>query len=168
MTTDRGMIDRVEAEFLRQKASLPRLATVDRVMEHGLFLIFAPTIDEAAKIASRYAPEHLEIQTAEPAAVAEKITAAGAIFLGKWTPEPVGDFCAGPSHVLPTASSARFFNGLETVSFCRRTSIVEYSEEAIRDCGAFRRDGRACRPRPRGLDPSRRSGEEVTPVPSAD
>lgn len=132
VTTDRGMIDRVEAEFLRQKASLPRLATVDRVMEHGLFLIFAPTIDEAAKIASRYAPEHLEIQTAEPAAVAEKITAAGAIFLGKWTPEPVGDFCAGPSHVLPTASSARFFNGLETVSFCRRTSIVEYSEEAIR------------------------------------
>ena len=132
VTTDRGMIDRVEAEFLRQKASLPRLATVDRVMEHGLFLIFASSLDEAANIASRYAPEHLEIQTADPAAVAEKITAAGAIFLGKWTPEPVGDFCAGPSHVLPTASSARFFNGLETVSFCRRTSIVEYSEEAIR------------------------------------
>ncbi len=132
VTTDRAMIDRVEAEFLRQKAALPRLATVDRVMEHGLFLIYAPTIEQAAEIASRYAPEHLEIHTVSPAAVAEKITAAGAVFLGKWTPEPVGDFCAGPSHVLPTASSARYFNGLETSSFFRRSSIVEYSEEAIR------------------------------------
>ena len=125
MTTDKAMIDRVEAEFLRQKATLPRLATVDRVQEHGLFLIHTPDLDTAAAIASCYAPEHLEIQTARPEQVARKI-------LGKWTPEPVGDFCAGPSHVLPTASSARYFNGLETVSFFRRSSIVKYTEAAIR------------------------------------
>ena len=132
VTTDKAMIDRVEAEFLRQKATLPRLATVDRVQEHGLFLIHTPDLDTAAAIASSYAPEHLEIQTARPEQVARKITAAGAMFLGKWTPEPVGDFCAGPSHVLPTASSARYFNGLETVSFFRRSSIVKYTEAAIR------------------------------------
>ena len=126
------LLERVEAEFLRQKASLPRLATVDRVMEHGLFLILAPDLERAAEIAGRYAPEHLEIQTARPERLAKRITAAGAIFLGPWTPEPVGDFCAGPSHVLPTASSARYFNGLETPGFFRRSSIVRYSESALR------------------------------------
>ena len=124
-------MEQVEAEFLRQKASLPRLATVDRVMEHGLFLILAPNLNRAAEIASRYAPEHLEIQTVRPERLVKRITAAGAIFLGPWTPEPVGDFCAGPSHVLPTAASARYFNGLETPGFFRRSSIVRYSEKAL-------------------------------------
>ena len=64
--------------------------------------------------------------------MAKNITAAGAIFLGQWTPEPIGDFCAGPSHVLPTAGSAKRFNGLETVSFFRRTSLIKYTEEAVK------------------------------------
>lgn len=131
VTTSAPLMEQVEAEFLRQKASLPRLATVDRVTEHGLFLILAPDLNRAAEIASRYAPEHLEIQTVRPERLAKRITAAGAIFLGPWTPEPVGDFCAGPSHVLPTASSARYFNGLETPGFFRRSSIVRYSEKAL-------------------------------------
>ena len=131
VTTSREMIDKVEAEFLRQKASLPRVATVDRVMEHGLFLICVADLEQAARVASSYAPEHLEIQTERPELLAKKITASGAIFLGPWTPEPIGDFCAGPSHVLPTASSARFFNGLETISFYRRSSIVKYSQRAL-------------------------------------
>jgi len=131
VTTSAPLMEQVEAEFLRQKASLPRLATVDRVMEHGLFLILAPNLNRAAEIASRYAPEHLEIQTVRPERLVKRITAAGAIFLGPWTPEPVGDFCAGPSHVLPTASSARYFNGLETPGFFRRSSIVRYSEKAL-------------------------------------
>ena len=86
----------------------------------------------AAAIASDYAPEHLEIHTEKPEELAAKITAAGAIFLGPWTPEPIGDFCAGPSHVLPTAGSAKRFNGLETQSFFRRTSLIKYSESALR------------------------------------
>lgn len=132
VTTDRAMIERVEAAFRRQKATLPRLATIERVEEHGVFLIHAADLEQAARIASTYAPEHLEIQTENPEAVAAKITAAGAIFLGPWTPEPIGDFCAGPSHVLPTASSARYFNGLETAGFFRRTSLVKYEESALR------------------------------------
>ena len=131
VTVSEPLQEQVAAEFLRQKASLPRLATVDRVKEHGLFLILAPDLERAAEIAGRYAPEHLEIQTARPERLAKRITAAGAIFLGPWTPEPVGDFCAGPSHVLPTASSARYFNGLETPGFFRRSSIVRYSEKAL-------------------------------------
>ncbi|MBS5533206.1 histidinol dehydrogenase, partial [bacterium] len=132
VTTDRAMIDRVEAAFQRQKATLPKLATVERVEARGIFLIHVADLEQAARVASAYAPEHLEIQTANPEAVAAKITAAGAIFLGAWTPESIGDFCAGPSHVLPTASSAHYFNGLETVSFFRRTSLVKYDEAALR------------------------------------
>jgi len=132
VTTDRAMIDKVEAAFLRQKASLPKLEAVERVEARGVFLIHAADLEQAARVASAYAPEHLEIQTANPESVAAKITAAGAIFLGPWTPESIGDFCAGPSHVLPTASSARCFNGLETAGFFRRTSLVKYDEAALR------------------------------------
>ncbi len=132
VTTDCAMIEKVEAAFLRQKATLPKLAAVDKVQEHGVFLIHVADLEQAARVASAYAPEHLEIQTANPESVAEKITAAGAIFLGQWTPESIGDFCAGPSHVLPTASSAHYFNGLETSGFFRRTSLVKYDEAALR------------------------------------
>ena len=132
VTPDEGMIAKVEAAFLRQKASLPRLETVERVESRGVFLIRVGDLEQAARVASAYAPEHLEIQTANPEAVAAKVTAAGAIFLGPWTPEPIGDFCAGPSHVLPTASSAHYFNGLETAGFFRRTSLVKYDEAALR------------------------------------
>ena len=68
---------------------------------------------------------------ASPREIAMKIKAAGAIFIGPWTPEPVGDFCAGPSHVLPTGGSAKFFSGLTVEGFFRRTSLVQYTHEAI-------------------------------------
>ena len=131
VTTSKPMIDAVEAELRRQRDMLKRQETIDRVLENGVFMIYAPTLEIAAEIAGNYAPEHLEIQTAEPEKVARMIKAAGAIFLGKWTPEPIGDFCAGPSHVLPTAGSAKRFNGLDTYGFYRRTSLVEYSEKAM-------------------------------------
>ncbi len=127
-----AVLDTVEKEVERQKATLPRLATVDRVLAKGAFLIRVKDLDEAARIAESYAPEHLEIMTENPEKVARHVHAAGAIFLGPWTPEPAGDFCAGPSHVLPTAGSAKFFRGLAVETFYRRSSIVRYSEEAIR------------------------------------
>ena len=102
------------------------------MLEKGLFLIWAPTLEHAAELANRYAPEHLELQVADPRKTSKLIRAAGAIFMGPWTPEPAGDFCAGPSHVLPTASSARRFNGRSTADFMRRSSMVEYSENALR------------------------------------
>ncbi len=133
MVTDSPeMIEKVEAEVLRQKVTLPREQIVDKVLNNGVFLICVANMDDACALAGNYAPEHLEIQAATPEKWANKISSAGAIFLGPWTPESAGDFCAGPSHVLPTASSAHSFNGLETSSFIRRTSIVKYSEKALR------------------------------------
>ncbi len=132
VSTDAGLIEAVEKELVRQKASLPRVETVDRVLERGVFLIQAADLDMAADIAGRYAPEHLEIITRHPRRVAAKVKAAGAIFLGPWTPEPVGDFVAGPSHVLPTAGSAKFFGGLSVEGFYRRSSLVEYRESALK------------------------------------
>ncbi len=142
VSTDRAMIGKVEAAVMRQRDTLKRQETIDRVLAKGVFLIEVPNEEIAAQIASSYAPEHLEIQTENPERVARMITAAGAIFLGKWTPESCGDFCAGPSHVLPTAGSAKKFNGLETASFFRRTSLVKYSEQALkRDADIIARFG---------------------------
>jgi histidinol dehydrogenase len=132
VSTDRALINKVEAAVLRQRDTLSRQETIDRVLENGVFLIEAPSEEIAAQIANNYAPEHLEIQTENPERVAKMITAAGAVFLGQWTPESCGDFCAGPSHVLPTAGSAKKFNGLETSSFFRRTSLVKYSQAALK------------------------------------
>ena len=132
VSTDTALFDAVEKACLRQKAQLSREEIIDRVWEKGIFFISVPDLDRAAEVANLYAPEHLEVQCAEPEKMLPKLKAAGAIFLGPWTPEPVGDFCAGPSHVLPTASSALRFNGLESVSFFRRTSIVKYSKSALK------------------------------------
>ena len=136
------LVDRVLAAFDRQKKTLPKLAAVEKVEKNGLFLIEAPTLEIAEKIAGDYAPEHLELHVADPESSARRIKAAGAMFLGPWTPESAGDFCAGPSHVLPTAGSALRFNGIETATFMRRTSLVKYSRSAIaREAGIIERFG---------------------------
>lgn len=125
------LLEKVGKEVNKQKRSLPRLEKVEKVLDKGTFFIWAKDLDSACAIASDYAPEHLEIQCENPEILARKIKAAGAIFLGDWTPESAGDFCAGPSHVLPTGGSAKCFNGLETVSFMRRSSMVKYSSAAL-------------------------------------
>ena len=131
VSTSAKLIDRVAAAFRRQKKTLPKLAAVEKVEKNGLFFIEAPTLEAAEEIAGNYAPEHLELHVADPESSAKRIKAAGAMFLGPWTPESAGDFCAGPSHVLPTAGSALRFNGIETATFLRRTSLVKYSRDAI-------------------------------------
>lgn len=132
LANDDELIEKVIAEIDRQKKLLPRLETVEKVLNNGTFLIRIEDFDQAADIAGLYAPEHLEITCKGAGRVAKKVKAAGAIFIGQWTPEPVGDFCAGPSHVLPTAGSARFFSGLTVQGFFRRMSIINYQRSAIR------------------------------------
>jgi histidinol dehydrogenase len=90
---------------------------------------------EAAALADRIAAEHLHIQTADPEAVAAQIRNAGAIFLGAWTPEAMGDYVAGPNHVLPTARTARFSSGLSVLDFMKRTTITRFGPEAMRAVG---------------------------------
>ncbi|MFA4944108.1 MAG: histidinol dehydrogenase [Lentisphaeria bacterium] len=132
VTTEAGLVPAVQAELERQTRLLGRAECVRRVLEKGVFMVVVPDLATAAALASELAPEHLEIMTREPRAVAARITAAGALFLGPWTPEPAGDFVAGPSHVLPTAGAGRFFSGLTVEQFYRRMSVVEYSREALR------------------------------------
>ena len=124
-------LELVRQEVERQAESLPRLATVKKVMNYGMFLIECADMKEACRIANQFAPEHLEVMTASPEALLDDLNAAGAIFLGQWTPEPAGDFTAGPSHVLPTAGTAKFFHGITAGDFMRRSSILQYSEDAL-------------------------------------
>ena len=131
VTTDEKMVEKIEKALAARKATLPRMATVDKVLENGSWIIVVKDMAQAAEIAGKYAPEHLEICCKDARKVAKTIKAAGALFIGHWTPEPIGDFCAGPSHVLPTAGSAKFFSGLTVEGFFRRMSTVEYTEEAI-------------------------------------
>lgn len=95
------------------------------------FIIFAQNIDEAIDIANRIAPEHLQILTNNPVSVAKKIQNAGAIFLGPYSPTAVGDYIAGPSHVLPTLGTARFFSGLSVSTFLKTSHVISYSKRAL-------------------------------------
>ncbi len=131
LSPSRALLEKVRGELLRQSKTLSRGSAVEKVLKDGVFLIECHDFDEAAEIASRYAPEHLELHCANPERLASRIKAAGAIFMGPWTPEPVGDFTAGPSHVLPTAGSARFFHGLTAADFLRRSSLIKYDRAAL-------------------------------------
>jgi histidinol dehydrogenase len=90
---------------------------------------------EAAALSDRVAPEHLELCVADPEALAARITHAGALFLGQWTPEAIGDYVGGPNHVLPTARSARFSSGLSVLDFMKRTTLARLTPEALRAIG---------------------------------
>ncbi len=98
-------------------------------------IIKVPDLDMAAELSNRIAPEHLELCVSEPDKLAKKISNAGAIFLGHWTPEAVGDYVTGPNHVLPTARSARFSSGLSVMDFLKRTTIVKVSRDALLKIG---------------------------------
>ena len=129
--TDKDIVDAVAVSLKKQAKTLGRLSFVEKVLKNGVFLIHVEDIEQAIEIAGKYAPEHLEIMCRKAKTVASKIRAAGAIFIGEWTPEPVGDFTAGPSHVLPTAGSARYFHGLTVSGFFRRMSTLQYTKDAL-------------------------------------
>jgi histidinol dehydrogenase len=131
VTDSSELIENVKKQLVSQSASLKRSAPVAKVLANGVFFILVKNISDSAEIANRYAPEHLEIMCLKADNIASKINAAGAIFIGQWTPEPVGDFIAGPSHVLPTAGTAKYFSGLTVEQFFRRTSILKYDRKSF-------------------------------------
>ena len=92
-------------------------------------------MDEAARLSDRIAPEHLELCVADPEGLSDKITHAGAIFLGQYTPEAIGDYVGGPNHVLPTARSARFSSGLSVLDFMKRTTLSRMTPAALKAIG---------------------------------
>ncbi len=100
----------------------------------GAFIKVAD-LDEAAQVANRIAPEHLELSVAEPEALAEQIRNAGAIFMGRYTAEALGDYCAGPNHVLPTSSTARYSSPLGVYDFQKRSSLINCSATGAQNLG---------------------------------
>jgi len=131
VTNSALLIEKVQVAIEEQAAKLTRTGPVQSVVKNGIFLIEVENIDQTIRIANSYAPEHLEIMCTDADNLAQRVKAAGAIFIGEYTPEPVGDFVAGPSHVLPTGGSAKYFSGLTVTSFLRRTSLIKYSKQAL-------------------------------------
>ncbi|HEY6475224.1 MAG TPA: histidinol dehydrogenase [Polyangia bacterium] len=122
---------RVAAEVERQAALLPRRAIAEKSLrdQGAIFIVDSET--EMVEVINRLAPEHAELAVRDARKLAAQITTAGALFLGAHTPEPVGDYIAGPSHVLPTGGSARFSGPLSVADFVKRTSIIEYDASAL-------------------------------------
>ena len=131
VTDSARLIEEVKKQLTVQSKLLKRSSAVGKVLANGVFFVLVKNIADSAEIANLYAPEHLEIMCSKAEKIASKINAAGAIFIGQWTPEPVGDFVAGPSHVLPTAGTAKYFSGLTVEQFFRRTSILKYDRKSF-------------------------------------
>ncbi|HEX3729217.1 MAG TPA: histidinol dehydrogenase [Opitutaceae bacterium] len=130
----RRIADSILAEIEAQCRSAGRAPSIRRVLQQGFLVVEAATPAQAAAVANAVAPEHLELMVRAPAARAltRAITTAGAIFVGNHTPTALGDFVAGPSHVLPTAGTGRFLSGLRVADFQRRTSLVRYGAAQLR------------------------------------
>jgi histidinol dehydrogenase len=135
ITTDHGLGQKVAAAVTRLCATLPRAAIAGASWAANGAVIVTRDLDQAASLANRIAPEHLEIMTADPEALAAQIPHAGAIFLGAWTPEAIGDYVGGPNHVLPTARSARFSSGLSVMDFVKRTTLARMTPAALAAIG---------------------------------
>ncbi|MBR3763737.1 MAG: histidinol dehydrogenase [Clostridia bacterium] len=124
VTDSAALADAVDAELARQTALLPRKEVVEKSLSAYGTIVVAPTLADCADIANQIAPEHLELSVADPYALLPLIENAGAIFMGHYSPEPLGDYFAGPNHVLPTSGTARFFSPLNVDDFVKKSSLI--------------------------------------------
>jgi histidinol dehydrogenase len=136
VSPDRAFLDAVQAAITELLPQMPRRAVIEASLARRGALIQASDLQEACEIANRIAPEHLELSVADPQALLPAIRSAGAIFLGRWSSEAVGDYCAGPNHVLPTAGTARFSSPLGVYDFQKRTSVIAVSRAGAARLGA--------------------------------
>jgi histidinol dehydrogenase len=135
VSPDAGFLDRVAASIERLLPGMPRAGIIRASLQGQGALIKVRDMDEAIEVANRVAPEHLELSVAEPQAVAARIRHAGAIFMGRYTAEVIGDYCAGPNHVLPTSRTARFSSPLGVYDFQKRSSLIMCSVEGANTLG---------------------------------
>ncbi|MFL0448749.1 histidinol dehydrogenase [Bacillus altitudinis] len=131
VTPSKGLAEAVQAEVQAQLDTLPRKSIAAQSIQDYGHIYVTESLDRAVDIVNQLAPEHLEVLTAYPASLLGQIKHAGAIFLGRYSPEPVGDYFAGPNHVLPTNGTARFSSPLGVTDFQKKTSIISYSKEAF-------------------------------------
>jgi histidinol dehydrogenase len=135
ITTDATFGQAVADAVEKRLETLERRAIAGASWRDFGAVITVRDLDEAAALCDRIAPEHLELCVADPEALSDRITHAGAIFLGQWTPEAIGDYVGGPNHVLPTARSSRFSSGLSVLDFLKRTTLAKMSPESLRAIG---------------------------------
>jgi histidinol dehydrogenase len=135
LTPSDALRDAVTAELGRQLAELPRREIAGAALASHGALVLTASLEEAVDLANGLAPEHLELQVADPEGLLVRVRHAGAVFLGRHTPEVVGDYVAGPNHVLPTGGTARFSSALSTEDFVTRLSVIEYSAEGLVEAG---------------------------------
>jgi histidinol dehydrogenase len=132
VTTSSKMLQSVEKEIARQLAQLPRREFIQRVLDRNVWLVLVKSLADGVALANQLAPEHCEVVTRNARKVSDGIVTAGAIFLGNYSPTVLGDYVAGPSHVLPTDGAGASFAGLTVDQFQRRTSLVEYNKASLK------------------------------------
>jgi histidinol dehydrogenase len=132
VTTDEQLAFGIEAELNRQAELLSRTEIMKQSLQNYGAIILVNSLKDAIEITNQIAPEHLEICTKEPIMVMNKVKHAGAIFLGNYSPEPLGDYMAGPNHILPTNGTAKFFSPLCVDDFVKKSSIIYYNDDALR------------------------------------
>lgn len=135
ITDDAGFADKVEAAVKAQLAENPRREIAEAAWNNNSAIFIVSSLDEASALVDKIAPEHLELCVDDPEALLNKVRHAGAIFLGRHAPEAIGDYVAGPDHVLPTARAARYASGLSVLDFMKRTSIIGCDEAAVAKLG---------------------------------
>ncbi len=131
ITPSRELAEKVQAEVARQLEKMPRKAIAEVAIRDRGTIVVVRDLDEALDVLNQVAPEHCELLVKDPMNALTKIKHAGAVFLGPYTPEPVGDYFAGPNHVLPTNGTARFSSSLNVDDFIKKTSVLMYSKEAL-------------------------------------
>ncbi|HOI85006.1 MAG TPA: histidinol dehydrogenase [Acholeplasmataceae bacterium] len=137
ITTSQELANRVQDELESMIPSLKRSDIIRKSIDQYGAIVMTQTLDEAIQLANQIAPEHLEIMTDHPWDVFDRIEHAGSVFLGRYTPEPVGDYVAGPNHTLPTSGTATFASPLSVYDFVKRTSYVSYSEKALSEASSY-------------------------------
>jgi len=133
VTIGDGIAEEVQEELGRQLAALPearRAVAEESIRRHGR-LVRCTTVDQAVSLSNRIAPEHLEVLIAKPKTVVSRLVNAGAIFVGPWSPEPIGDYVAGPSHTLPTGGTARMWSGIGADTFLKRSSLINFDQRTF-------------------------------------
>jgi histidinol dehydrogenase len=133
VTNSQHLATQVAGELISQSETLSRKQAVTKVLEKGTLIVVVNTLDDGMELCNQFAPEHLEIMVREPRNWLRKVRSAGAVFFGTWTPESVGDFVAGPSHVLPTGGTANMFSGLTVDDFRRRTSFMAFTRADLQE-----------------------------------
>ena len=135
IATSQRYLDEIQAAMHRLMPTMPRRAIIEASLGNRGAMILAKDLDEACAIANYIAPEHLELSVENAETWAQKIRHAGAIFMGRYTSESLGDYCAGPNHVLPTSRTARFSSPLGTYDFQKRSSLIQVSEQGAQQLG---------------------------------